>query len=98
VFNPFGDRETVDEYIRNSRMDQVGTWGTDREIQTFVLLTTTPVYTYSITAAGNTNWVRISPAAMYGDVYDDITQPAVYLENCVNHFDVVQSTVTPASH
>ena len=86
---------SVQQYIRNTRMDRSGTWGTDNEVRALSHMLNTPVYTYSTSTY---NWTRSSPDQIDPDnLYNPITDQSMYIKNeNYTHFCVVMATMPHA--
>ena len=87
---------SVQQYLRNTRMDRSGTWGTDYEVRAIAHMLNTTVYSYSTQTY---NWTRNTPDSIDPDnLYNVITEQSIYLKNeNLRHFTVVMSTM-PNTH
>ena len=86
---------SVEEYVRNTRMDRDGTWGNTEEVMALSHLLNTQVYSY----VPNTNtWVRITPDSVDTSLYTFNTDKAIYIQNASQHFTVVMSTLPYATN
>ena len=82
----------VQDYIRGTRMNEDGMYGTDVEIFAMAYLMHTLVLVYKIDLD---LWQRHSPAFLDPNFNDDVTQMAMYIRNPSGHFDVVLSVSDP---
>ena len=86
---------SVDQYLRKSRMDRSRTWGTDKEVMALSHLLNTTIYTYTTTSG---DWGRSSPNQVDPSLHSPISEQSMYIRNLsLTHFDVVVSTVPPAT-
>ena len=86
---------SVDQYLRQSRMDRSRTWGTDKEVMALSHLLNTTIYTYTTTSG---DWARSSPNQVDPSLHSSISEQSMYIRNLsLTHFDVVVSTVPPAA-
>ena len=76
-------------------MDRNRTWGTDKEVMALSHLLNTTIYTYTTTSS---DWLRSSPDHVDPSLHSPISEQSMYIRNqSLTHFDVVVSTVPPAT-
>lgn len=76
----------IESYIADSRMEHLGTWGTDVEVIALAHLLKTTIYSYSVE---NTRWQEAQPRYLDGTLAD--TTMAMYLRNRPDHWEVIAS-------
>ena len=81
---------SVEEYVRDTEMDQDSTWGTDVEMFTLAHLLNTTIFSYN---TGDQKWWRFSPNFLDKTLTDDSNARAIYIRHPPGHFDVVRSIV-----
>ena len=85
-----GRYRDIYHYIRDTKMDRNGSWGTDVEILTFAHLLQTPIFTYSVT---HKSWWEYGPRSLERhqrpQVVDTAVQMGMYLRHSTNHYEVV---------
>ena len=73
------------DYVKQTKMDRLGTWGTETEILAFATMTNTVVYVYCRSSMDKTVWLPYKPLTTTGG-----SEKAIYLNNeSGNHFEPV---------
>ena len=86
----FKECTSVQDYVHKSKMDLLGSWGTDIELLCFAHLTNTCVFTY-ITV--QSNWERFGPHNVDRNLPVNDNAHSVYLCLKADHYELVGSTV-----
>ena len=76
--------------VQKTKMDLLGSWGTDIELLCFAHLTNTSVFTY-ITV--QSNWERFGPHNVDRNLPVNLNAHSVYLCLKADHYELVGSTV-----
>ena len=86
----FKECTSVQDSVHKSKMDLLGSWGTDIELLCFAHLTNTCVFTY-ITV--QSNWERFGPHNVDRNRPVNVNAHSVYLCLKADHYELVGSTV-----
>ena len=86
----FKECTSVQDYVHKTKMDLLGSWGTDIELLCFAHLTNTCVFTY-ITV--QSNWERFGPHNVDRNLPVNVNAHSVYLCLKADHYELVGSTV-----
>ena len=80
---------SVQEYIHNTRIDKVNSWGTTNEMSVLAHLLKCNIYAFSTI---NQRWEPRFPSHIDPGIIEDVTQKSMYILHVNgNHFEVVTS-------
>ena len=80
---------SINEYIRNTRIDKANSWGTTNEMSVLAHLLKCNIYAFSTI---NLTWTPRFPNHTDPGIIEDVTQKSMYILHVNgNHFDVVTS-------
>ena len=84
---PEGRCNSIEDYLRISKMDQVGSWGTDLEIFLAAITLSTDIFVYN---DEHQSWLKFSGHG-FNDAKSthDLTERRVYLRLNMNHFQPI---------
>ena len=86
----YNNCQSVDEYVRRSKMYKDGIWGSDLELLCFAHLSKTCVFSYS---KDFSKWDRYGPHNVDRTIPVDVSAKSVYLFHPTGHYDLVGCTV-----
>ena len=80
---------SVQEYIHNTRIDKVNSWGTTNEMSVLAHLLKCNIYAFSTI---NQRWETRFPSHIDPGIVENVTQKSMYILHVNgNHFEIVTS-------
>ena len=80
------ENESIEQYIKRTEMQSLGTWATEFEIIAAASLLRTTIYVFGPSGA-TYKWLKYSPIEVTNDRYQN---ESIYITNIGNHFETVK--------
>lgn len=80
------ENESIEQYIKRTEMQSLGTWATEFEIIAAASLLRTTIYVFGPSGA-TYKWLKYSPIEVTNDRHQN---ESIYITNIGNHFETVK--------